>query len=78
MLNDEELVFGRIISHFIIADSGSAKSFRSFRVATGAVRKVLDNYFSAAKCKAQAEAHATVSDTIAASKLVADQGSMIK
>ena len=77
MRNDEELPFGRIITQFIISDSGSAKAFRSFRVAARAEIKVLDNDLSAAKCKAQAEAHEDVAAEVAASKLVSDQGSMI-
>ena len=64
MLNDEELPFGIIIAQFIIADSGSAQSFKYFRVATRSSRKVFDDAFSADKFKAQAEAHEAVAATV--------------
>ena len=47
-------------------------------MATRAARKLFDDSLSAAKCKSQAEAHAAVSAEVAVSKVVADQGSMIK
>ena len=72
MLNDEELPFGIIIAQFIIADSGSAQSFKYFRVATRSARKVFDDAFGAAKCKSQAESHEAVDATVEASKLVAE------
>ena len=75
MRNDKEIPFVRRIAQFIIADSGSAQAFRSFRVATTPERKVFDDYLSAAKCKAQAESHEAIAAAVAASKLVADQGS---
>ena len=77
MLNDEELPFGRRIAQFIISDSGSAQAFRSFRVTTRAARKAFNDYLSAAKCKTQDESHEAVAAAVVASKLVADQGSMI-
>ena len=78
MRNDKEIPFGRRTAQFIIADSGSAQIFKSFRVATISSRKVFDDAFSADKFKAQAEAHEAVAATVVESKLVADQGSMIK
>ena len=77
MRNDKELPFGRRISQFIIDDSGSAQAFRYFIVATSPARKVFDDALSSAKCKAKAESHETVAAVVDASKLVADQGSMI-
>ena len=78
MWNDKELSFGRRISQFIISDSGSAQAFRSFRVATRAEIKLFNDAFIASKCKAQAEAREAVLPAVAASKLVSDEGSMIK
>ena len=78
MQNDKEPPFGRRIAQFIIADSGYAQPFRSFRVETRSARKVFDDALRAAKCKAQAESHETVAAAVASSKLVADQGSMIE
>ena len=52
MRNDKELPFGRIIAQFIIADSGSSQSFRSFRLETRAARKVFNDALSADKYKA--------------------------
>ena len=78
MRNDEELTFGIIIYQFIIADSDFSQAFRSFRVATRSARKLFDDDLSAAKCKDQAEGHEAVSAAVAASKLVVNQGSMIK
>ena len=47
-------------------------------MATRASRKVFDYSLSAANCKAQAEAHEAIAAVVAASRLVADQGYMIK
>ena len=49
MKNDEELPFDRRIAQYIIADSSYAQSFRSFRVATRAARKVINDALSEAK-----------------------------
>ena len=78
MRNDEELPFGRIIDQFVIADSGSIQAFRYFIVATRSAIKLFDDTLSAAKCKSQAEAHESVAAAVAASKLVADKGSIIE
>ena len=77
MRNDKELPFGRRINQFIIADSGSAQAFRSFRVAKRAERKLFDDTLSGYKFKAQSEAHKDAHAALVASKLVADQGSII-
>ena len=78
MKNDEELPFDRRIAQYIIADSGYAQSFRSFRVATRAARKVINDALSEAKWKAQDESHEAIAAEVAASELVSDQGFMIK
>ena len=77
MRNDKEIPFGRRIAQFNTADSGSAQSFRSFRVATRAAIKVFDDALRAAKCKSQAESHNSVAAAVSVSKLVADQGYII-
>ena len=77
MRNDEEIPFGKRIAQFIISDSGSAQAFRYFRVATRSAIKLFDDTLSSAKCKVQAESHEAVAAAVVASKLVADQGSMI-
>ena len=78
MRNDKEIPFGRRTAQFIIADSGSALEFRYLRLATMTARKVFDSALSAAKYKAHTKSHESVADTVAASKLVSDEGSMIK
>ena len=47
-------------------------------MATRAARKVSNDALSAAKCKAQDEYHEAVAAAVAASRLVADKGFMIK
>ena len=47
-------------------------------MSTRALRKLSYDDFSADKCKDQAESHEDVAAEFAASKLFADQGSMIK
>ena len=47
-------------------------------MATRTARKVFDYSLSGSKCKSQVEAHEVVAAAVAASKLVADQGSMIE
>ena len=43
-----------------------------------AVRKIFDDDLSAAKCKSQAESHEAVATAVSESRLVSDQGYMIK
>ena len=45
---------------------------------TKVARKVFDDVLSADNCKVQVESHEFVDAAVSASKLVADQGSMIK
>ena len=77
MRNDKEIPFCIITAQFIIADSGSAQSFRSFRVGKRVAKKLSDDALSEAKCKAQDESYEAIAAAAAASKLVADKGYMI-